>query len=169
MIENRATASASPNYTHRPNITMPKTYLCNGLGCCWHGLDCEEAMICCKSQGECLFCVNQCCCAYTAKTKRCGPMMPNPTNGERLKVGCYCGTCALKPKPENLCAGASKICCCVQVYSVPLDKDYIVNPVVGCCCVQCYPSFEVCTSYPDSVKTNKFRGTGTPLPQCMSR
>ena len=147
---------------------MPKNYFCCGLLCCYNGLDCESTMICCKSQGECICLVNQCCCAYTGKTKKCGPMTPNLTNRECFKIGYMCGTCALK-RPQVLCSGASQVCCCVNVYSLPFDKDYINGLVFGCCCVQCVPTFQVMKEYPSGSAINKIRGTGTPLPQAMSR
>jgi len=148
---------------------MPPNYFCSGCVFCFHGLDCESTMVCCRSQGECLCLVNKCCCAYTLKPKRIGIVAPNITNGERFKVSMLCCNCAIK-KPEVICSGASQVCCCVQVYSIPFDKDYLNEPIVGCCCIQCYPKMQICKPYPtDGSVVNKFRGTGTPLPQFMSR
>jgi hypothetical protein len=106
--------------------------------------DTKHIECCYKGSTDCLCLRSACCLSVSSKSRGCC-CVGDEKKGECCKIACFCCDCGLI-WPTKICAGASQVCCCYSVQSLPCSDQYVEECVCAFCFIQCCPTCGICAA-----------------------
>ncbi|CAB9516852.1 expressed unknown protein [Seminavis robusta] len=124
----------------------PRPLMFKAACCMWQACDFDDVALGCKGKSQVLCLTREISCAVGEPMTGCG-LVTNKDNKECCKIGLLCCAYGLK-EPETCCKAAGQFFCLKEAAALPLDEEYVGEPVFALYCLSCLPEVGCCVEAP---------------------